>query len=353
MMVGADDPVCPCASAKAFESWKQATPPAFASKSSHNCAEFNNSTGADCVKLCIIESQQGRNYMFLEQFLNGLTLGSTYALIALGYTMVYGIIQLINFAHGEIYMFGAFAGLLLVTVFGVNLFVALIGAMLFCMLLGVLVERVAYRPLRGKSSRLSALISAIGVSIFLSTLMALLRGTNTTRYPDIISRHTYTIGSVEISSLQIIILVVAALLMVGLEMLIQRTKIGKAMRACSQDLDASALMGINVNRVISATFAIGSSLAAAGGVMVGIYYNAVWPYMGTMAGLKAFAAAVLGGIGSIPGAMIGGLTLGVMEIMGVAYLSSSYKDAIAFAILILVLIIRPQGIMGKKLVKKV
>ncbi|HNX28080.1 MAG TPA: branched-chain amino acid ABC transporter permease [Syntrophomonadaceae bacterium] len=291
--------------------------------------------------------------MFLEQLLNGLTLGSTYALIALGYTMVYGIIQLINFAHGEIYMFGAFAGLFLVTVVGTNLVIALIGAMIICMILGVLVEKIAYRPLRGKSSRLSALISAIGVSIFLSTLMALLRGTNTTRYPDIINRHTYIIGNVEISSLQIIILVVAALLMVGLELLIQRTKIGKAMRACSQDLDASALMGINVNRVISATFAIGSCLAAAGGVMVGIYYNAVWPYMGTMAGLKAFAAAVLGGIGSIPGAMIGGLTLGVMEIMGVAYLSSSYKDAIAFAILILVLIIRPQGIMGKKLIKKV
>ena len=291
--------------------------------------------------------------MFLEQLLNGLTLGSTYALIALGYTMVYGIMQLINFAHGEIYMCGAFAGLFLVTVVGTNLVIALIGAMIICMILGVLVEKIAYRPLRGKSSRLSALISAIGVSIFLSTLMALLRGTNTTRYPDIINRHTYIIGNVEISSLQIIILVVAALLMVGLELLIQRTKIGKAMRACSQDLDASALMGINVNRVISATFAIGSCLAAAGGVMVGIYYNAVWPYMGTMAGLKAFAAAVLGGIGSIPGAMIGGLTLGVMEIMGVAYLSSSYKDAIAFAILILVLIIRPQGIMGKKLIKKV
>ena len=291
--------------------------------------------------------------MFWEQLLNGLTLGSTYALIALGYTMVYGIIQLINFAHGEIYMFGAFVGLFLVTVAGANIFVALIGAMAFCMVLGVLVEKIAYRPLRGKSSRLSALISAIGVSIFLSTLMALIRGTNTTRYPDILTRHTYSIGSVEISSLQIIILLVAALLMVGLQLLIHKTKIGKAMRACSQDLEASSLMGINVNRVISATFAIGSSLAAAGGVLVGIYYNAVWPYMGMMAGLKAFAAAVLGGIGSIPGAMIGGLTLGVMEIMGVAYLSSSYKDAIAFAILILVLIIRPQGLFGKKLIKKV
>ena len=291
--------------------------------------------------------------MFWEQLLNGLTLGSTYALIALGYTMVYGIIQLINFAHGEIYMFGAFVGLFLVTVAGADLFTALIGAMIFCMILGMLVERIAYRPLRGKSSRLSALISAIGVSIFLSTLMALIRGTNTTRYPNILEINTYHIGGLEISSLQIIILLVSALLMIGLQLLIQRTKIGKAMRACSQDLDASSLMGINVNRVISATFAIGSSLAAAGGVLVGIYYNAVWPYMGMMAGLKAFAAAVLGGIGSIPGAMIGGLTLGVMEIMGVAYLSSSYKDAIAFAILIIVLIIRPQGILGKKITKKV
>lgn len=292
--------------------------------------------------------------MFWEQLINGLTLGSTYALIALGYTMVYGIVQLINFAHGEIYMFGAFAGLWLVTVMDVNIYVALLGAMAFCMILGMLVEKVAYRPLRGKSSRLSALISAIGVSIFLSTLMALIRGTHTTRYPeDILVQSTYLLGSVEISSMQIIILLFSAFLMVGLQFMIKKSRIGKAMRACSEDLDAASLMGINVNRVISFTFAIGSALAAAGGVMVGIYYNAVWPYMGTMAGLKAFAAAVLGGIGSVPGAMIGGLSLGVMEILGVAYLSSSYKDAIAFAILILVLIIRPQGLMGKKISKKV
>jgi len=290
--------------------------------------------------------------MFLEQLVNGLTLGSTYALIALGYTMVYGIVQLINFAHGEIYMFGAFVGLFLVGS-GMPVIVALLGAMLFCMLLGMLVERVAYRPLRGKSSRLSALISAIGVSIFLSTAMALYRGTNTTRYPEVLGSTSYQLGTLQISSLQIIILVVSALLMVGLEIMIHRSRLGKAMRACSQDIEAAALMGVNVNRVISATFAIGSALAAAGGVMVGIYYNAVWPYMGMMAGMKAFAAAVLGGIGSIPGAMIGGLTLGVMEIMGVAYLSSSYKDAIAFAILILVLLIRPQGLLGKKIAKKV
>jgi branched-chain amino acid transport system permease protein len=291
--------------------------------------------------------------MIWQQLLNGLTLGSTYALIALGYTMVYGIIQLINFAHGEIYMVGAFIGLFLVVNTGANIGIALLGAMAFCMVLGMLVEIVAYRPLRGKASRLSGLISAIGVSIFLSTLMALIAQTNTRRYPEIINIQTYQLGSLQISSLQIVILVVAALLMVGLQLMVMKTTIGKAMRACSQDLDASYLMGINVNRVISFTFAIGSALAAAGGVMVGIYYNAVWPYMGTMAGLKAFAAAVLGGIGSIPGAMIGGLTLGVMEVLGVAYLSSSYKDAIAFGILILVLIVRPQGIMGQKISKKV
>lgn len=291
--------------------------------------------------------------MFWEQLLNGLTLGSTYALIALGYTMVYGIVQLINFAHGEIYMFGAFAGLILVSFFGFNLIAAMLVAMLFCMLLGILVERIAYRPLRGKSSRLSALISAIGVSIFLSTLMAMMAGTNTHRYPEVIAHQSYHLGSLDLSLMQILILMISALLMIGLQFMVQKTRIGKAMRACSQDLDASYLMGINVNRVISFTFAVGSALAAAGGVMVGVYYNAVWPYMGMMAGLKAFAAAVMGGIGSIPGAMIGGLSLGIMEIMGVAYLSSSYKDAIAFGMLILVLLIRPQGLMGQKISKKV
>lgn len=292
--------------------------------------------------------------MFWQQLVNGLTLGSTYALIALGYTMVYGIIQLINFAHGDIYMFGAFAGLFLVTVLKVNLLVAIVGSMLFCMLLGMLVERVAYRPLRNKGSRLSALISAIGVSIFLSTLMMLIRGPSTTHYPaGVFPQHQINLGFTQISSIQLFILALTAVLMVGLQFLVHKTKVGKAMRACSQDLDAARLMGVDVNRVISFTFALGSALAAAGGVMVGIYFNAVFPTMGLMAGLKAFAAAVLGGIGSIPGALLGGLILGIMEIFGVAYLASSYKDAIAFGILILVLLFRPQGILGKPVSKKV
>ncbi len=197
--------------------------------------------------------------MFWQQLLNGLTLGSSYALIALGYTMVYGIIQLINFAHGDIFMLGAFVGWFLVSVAGVNIVVALLGAMAFCMLTGMLVERVAYRPLRGKSSRLSPLISAIGVSIFLSTLMVLIASPNARRYPEVIPSHTVSLGSLELSSLQIIILLLSAALMVGLEIMVQKTRMGKAMRACSQDLDAAALMGINVNRIISLTFAVGSA----------------------------------------------------------------------------------------------
>ncbi|HEX3031307.1 MAG TPA: branched-chain amino acid ABC transporter permease [Bacillota bacterium] len=291
--------------------------------------------------------------MFLQQLINGITLGSTYALIALGYTMVYGIIQLINFAHGEIFMAGSFVGLLLVTVFKMNIFLALVLAMAFCMIMGIVIEFLAYRPLR-KSSRLSALISAIGVSIFLYTLAQMVFGADAKSYPEnIFPIHQISLGSAEISTLQLLIIGVSALLMIGLEFIVHKTKIGKAMRATSQDYNAAALMGININQVISFTFALGSSLAAAGGVLVGIYFNAVSFNMGTMVGLKAFAAAVLGGIGSIPGAVVGGLALGVAEIMGVAAGYSSYRDAIAFTILILVLMFRPTGIMGKKIQKKV
>ncbi len=291
--------------------------------------------------------------MFWQQLVNGLALGSTYALIALGYTMVYGIIQLLNFAHGEIYMMGAFVAMLLVVVFKVNIFLAMILAMVCCGLLGVVIEFIAYRPLR-KSSRLSALISAIGVSTFLSTLALLVFGADAKGFPDNAFPVTqFHLGSVDFSSLQLLIFGVSAALMLTLEFIVQKTKIGKAMRATSQDYNTAALMGVNINLVIAFTFAIGSSLAAAGGVLVGIYFNAVSFNMGLMAGLKAFAAAVLGGIGSIRGAMLGGLFLGVIEVFGVALGYSSYRDAIAFAILIIFLLFRPTGLLGQKIQKKV
>ncbi|WP_026841805.1 branched-chain amino acid ABC transporter permease [Citrifermentans bremense] len=291
--------------------------------------------------------------MFLQQLVNGVALGSVYALIALGYTMVYGIITLINFAHGEIFMVGAFIGLLLVSFFKVNVFVAIIGAMIFCMIMGVLIELIAYRPLR-KSSRLSALISAIGVSIFLSSLALMVFGADAKGFPDgAFPVHQIQVGSADISTLQLLIIGVSALLMMALEFIVQKTKIGKAMRATSEDYNTSALMGINVNRIISFTFALGSALAAAGGVLVGVLFNAVSFNMGLMAGLKAFAAAVLGGIGSIPGAMLGGLLLGVSEVFGVAIGYSSYRDAIAFTILVLVLLVKPTGLLGQKITKKV
>ena len=291
--------------------------------------------------------------MFLQQLVNGVALGSVYALIALGYTMVYGIITLINFAHGEIFMVGAFIGLLLVSYFKVNVFVAIIGAMIFCMIMGVLIELVAYRALR-KSSRLSALISAIGVSIFLSSLALMVFGADAKGFPDTaFPVQQIKVGDADISTLQLLIIGVSACLMIALEFIVQKTKIGKAMRATSEDYNTSALMGINVNRVISFTFALGSALAAAGGVLVGVLFNAVSFNMGLMAGLKAFAAAVLGGIGSIPGAMLGGLLLGVSEVFGVAIGYSSYRDAIAFSILVLVLLVKPTGLLGQKITKKV
>ncbi len=292
--------------------------------------------------------------MFLQQLINGVALGSTYALIALGYTMVYGIITLINFAHGEIFMAGAFVGLLLVATFKMNLFLAMAIAMVVCMAMGVVIELIAYRPLRKSASRLSALISAIGVSIFLSSLALLLFGADAKGFPDYaFPAHQVKIGSAEISTLQLLIIGVSALLMISLEFIVQKTKIGKAMRATSEDYNTAALMGINVNMVISFTFALGSALAAAGGVLVGVLFNAVSFNMGLMAGLKAFAAAVLGGIGSIPGAMLGGLVLGVTEVLGVAMGYSSYRDAIAFAILVLVLLVKPTGLLGQKIQKKV
>ncbi|MCL6610020.1 MAG: branched-chain amino acid ABC transporter permease [Peptococcaceae bacterium] len=290
--------------------------------------------------------------MYLQQLVNGLTLGSTYALIALGYTMVYGIIQLINFAHGEVYMIGAFVGLIMVAVYKVNFFLAMLAAMAVCVPLAVLIERVAYRPLR-RSTRLAPLISAIGVSIFLQTLVTLMEGPNPKGFPQVIEDTVYVFGPVQFSKVQVIILVLAALLMLLLQYTVKYTRMGKAMRATSEDYETASLMGINVNRVISFTFALGAALAAAGGVLVGMYFNSIYPLMGVTVGLKSFCAAVLGGIGSIPGAVLGGMFLGVAEVFGVAVGFDTYRDAIAFGLLILVLLFKPTGLLGMPIQRKV
>ena len=289
---------------------------------------------------------------FLQQIVNGLSLGSTYALIALGYAMVYGIIKLINFAHGDIYMLGAYIGFAVITKLGLGFFPALIIAMVLCAIIGILTERIAYKPLRN-SARITLLITAIGVSFFMEYVMVYFVGANVRAFPDIIPKTQYHLGNVVINLQQIVILCTTIALMVLLQFIVHKTKIGKAMRAVSADRDAAELMGINVNRTISATFAIGSALAGAGGVMVGMFYNSINPLMGMMPGLKAFVAAVFGGIGIIPGAMIGGFGIGLIETLVSGYGSSMYKDAVVFAILILVLIFKPAGLLGKNTREKV
>jgi len=290
--------------------------------------------------------------MFIQQLINGLILGSTYALIALGYTMVYGIIELINFAHGEIYMCGAFVGLILVTVAKIPFIPAFLLAMAAGALVGITVEHLAYRPLR-QSSRLAALISAIGASIFLSNLALLIMGAQPYTFPSPIETKVYKNSFFVISRVEIIVLVSSVLLMIALTFFVQKTKIGKAMRATAQDRDTASLMGININQIITITFAIGSALGAAAGVMVGIYFRTVTPTMGLMPGLKGFVAAVIGGIGNIPGAMFGGIALGIAEVMGAAYISSQYRDAIAFALLIIVLLFKPSGLLGSAVQEKI
>lgn len=290
--------------------------------------------------------------MFSQQLINGLTVGSMYALIALGYTMVYGILKIINFAHGDIFMIGAFIGLILVKQFHVGFVFSILISMFIVAILGVLVERVAYRPLRN-STKLAPLLSALGVSIFLSNFAQLVFGTQTRSFPPSFEIKTFEIGSIVVSNIQIYALLISIVLMVGLHFFVHKTKMGVAMRATSHNVNSARLMGINVDNIISLTFAIGSALAAAAGILVGLYYDAVYPVMGYTAGLKAFTAAVLGGIGSIPGAMLGGLLLGVVENLGAAYLSMGYRDAIAFGLLIIILLIKPSGLLGKNIQQKV
>ena len=289
---------------------------------------------------------------FLQQLANGLILGSVYALLALGYTMVYGIIKLINFAHGDIYMIGAFMGYYLINTLHLNFFVALILSMVGTAILGVVIEFLAYRPLRN-STRIAALITAIGVSFLLEYGRVCFVGANTRSFPQVIKTVRYTLGPISISNIQLMILGISILLMVGLQFIVQKTKMGKAMRAVSVDSDAAQLMGINVNRTISFTFALGSALAGAAGVLIALYYNSLEPLMGMTPGIKSFVAAVLGGIGIIPGAALGGFVIGLLETFATAVGLSDFRDAIVYAILIIILLVRPAGILGKNVKEKV
>jgi branched-chain amino acid transport system permease protein len=303
-----------------------------------------------------------------QQLINGLVLGSIYALVALGYTMVYGILELINFAHGEVTMFGAMICLAVIGAFmadgaGINglaiVALGLLAAIAVCVALGFLIERVAYRPLR-RAPRLAALITAIGMSIVLQNLAMLIWGKQYISFPPLLPLEHYEVGGAVITNLQIFIVVLSCLLMAGLLVLIKRTRLGRAMRATAQAQDIAGLMGINVNNIISVTFMIGAALAAVAGVMVSAYYGLAHYHMGFMLGLKAFTAAVLGGIGNIAGAVLGGLLLGVIESFGAGYigaltggfLGSHYQDVFAFFVLILVLVIRPSGLLGERVVER-
>ena len=290
----------------------------------------------------------------LQQLINGLSLGSIYALIALGYTMVYGIIQLINFAHGDVYMVGAYVGYVCMAHFHLGFFTSLIVAMAVCAVLGMVIERVAYKPLRN-STRIAVLITAIGVSLLLEYTMMYFAGAEVRTYPPMpgFMSGSYHLGGVTVTALQLMIIAISVLLMGALQFIVKRTRLGRAMRAVSQDADAARLMGISVDNTISFTFALGSALAGAAGVLVGVYYNSINPLMGILPGLKAFVAAVLGGIGLIPGALIGGYLIGTMEVVVSGLGFSTYRDAAVFAILILVLIVKPSGLLGKNVREKV
>ena len=296
---------------------------------------------------------------FFQQLINGLSLGAIYALIALGYTMVYGVLRLINFAHGDVYMLGAFAGYYLANALALDTNPSLLGAiavtlgaMGICALVGIVIERFAYRPVR-QHSRLTSLITAIGVSLLLEYGGQVVFGATPRFFPQMIRAEVYSVGGVQLTNQSLLIIVVAILVMVGLEFIVHRTKIGTAMRATSFNLPVASLMGINTDFVIAFTFALGSALAAVGGVMVALAIPRIDPLMGLMTGLKAFVAAVLGGIGNIPGAMLGGVLIGLMETWLSATAYSTYRDAVAFAVLILILLFRPAGLLGSAAVEKV
>jgi len=300
--------------------------------------------------------------MLIQQLINGLTVGGVYALIALGYTMVYGILEFINFAHGEIYMLGTYLAIIFLgffTMIGLteislpfSLFLTMVLTVSFCAAYGFMAEKTAYKPIRN-APRLNPLISAIGVSIFLQNYVMLTQGATDKVFPIRFSEAGFQLMDVRITYLQAMIIIISAFLMISLHLFIQKTRMGKAMRATAQDKTMAALVGINIDNIISITFIIGAGLAAVAGMMVASYYGLVNYSIGYIAGIKAFTAAVLGGIGNIPGAMIGGITLGLVESIGAAYISSEYKDAYAFIVLIIILLIKPSGILGKTTEEKI
>jgi len=290
--------------------------------------------------------------MFIMQFINGLNIGSIYALIALGYTMVYGIAKLINFAHGDIIMVGAYIAYYCISELNAPVFLAIIASIIGCAVLGIVIEKVAYKPLR-KASRITLLITAIGMSYFLQSSFRLIFSSNPVTFPDFIDLPALVVGSVSVSSNYYITFAISAILMIVLDLFVQHSKTGRAMRACSEDEGAARLMGIDVNRTISITFAIGSALAAVAGLLYASSYPIVTPYLGVLPGMKAFIAAVLGGIGNIKGAVLGAFILGMVEAMTKAYISTQLTDAIVFTVLIVMLVFKPAGILGVNRKEKV
>lgn len=292
---------------------------------------------------------------FISYLINGISLGSVYAIIALGYTMVYGIAKMLNFAHGDVIMIGGYVVLIAISSFGLSPIIAIVLSMAVCTLLGMGIEKVAYKPLRNASSPLAVLITAIGVSYFLQNIALILFGAEAKTFPDVIKMPALKLagGELTITGTTIVTIVASVVIVIGLSLFVNKSKPGKAMKAVSEDRGAAQLMGINVNATISLTFAIGSGLAAIAGVLLCSAYPSLTPYTGAMPGIKAFTAAVFGGIGSIPGAMIGGILLGVIEILGKAYISSQVADAIVFSVLIIVLLVKPTGLFGKNIQEKV
>ena len=289
---------------------------------------------------------------FITYLINGISLGSIYAIIALGYTMVYGIAKMLNFAHGDVIMIGCYVVFMTMSGMNMNPLLSVILAVVVCTVLGVIIEKVAYKPLR-KASPLAVLITAIGVSYLLQNIALLIFGADTKSFSSVVPLQNIKIGGITITGVTVVAVLACIVIMIGLMIFIKKTKAGQAMLAVSEDKDAAQLMGVNVNGTISLTFAIGSGLAAIAGVLLCSAYPTLTPYTGSMPGIKAFTAAVFGGIGSIPGAFIGGILLGIIEILSKAYISSQLADAIVFAVLIVVLLVKPTGLLGKKIQEKV